>query len=298
MNPIDEKLLGTRSNRVSGAHTSASRVSRREFMHRAAILSAAGIVLLSPHAWAAGASPDRKGRLVVVFLRGAVDGLNVVVPHAEPAYYDARPTIAMGRLNSEGGVRDLDGFFGLHPALAPMLPLWNEGTLAFVHACGSSDPTRSHFDAQDYMESGTPGIKSTHDGWLNRVLAQLPGEHPPTEALSLGPTLPRILSGKLPVANLPLGPTATRPLPLDRPMVETAFDRLYGGADALSIAYREGRAARAQLMTDLQRDMVEADAGALRRRDSLTTLSGWLISYAAILRSGSPFWHWADGTRT
>ena len=216
-------------------------------------------MLQSPHAWAARASADGKGRLVVVFLRGAVDGLNVVVPYADPAYYDARPTIAIGRLNTEGGVRDLDGFFGLHPAL---VPLWNERTLAFVHACGSPDPTRSHFDAQDYMESGTPGIKSTHDGWLNRVLAQLPGGHAPTQALSLGPTLPRILSGKLPVANLPLGRAAARPLPLDRPMVETAFDRLYGGADALSVAYREGRASRAKLMADLQRDMAEADAGA------------------------------------
>ena len=105
----------------------------------------------------------------------------------------------------------------------------------------------------------------------------------------MGPILPRILSGTLPVANLPLGRAATRPLPLDRPMVETAFDRLYGGADALSVAYREGRAARAKLMTDLQRDMAEADAGPLRHRDSLTTLTGWLISYAAIRRSGSRF---------
>src|SRR5262249_42677343 len=151
------------------------------------------------------------------------------------------------RLNTEGGVRDLDGFFGLHPALTPMMPLWNERTLAFVHACGSSDPTRSHFEAQDYMESGTPGVKSTHDGWLNRVIAQLPRGHPPTEALSWGPPLPRILSGTLPVANLPLGRAAAHPLPLDRTMVETAFDRLYGGADALSVAYREGRASRAQL---------------------------------------------------
>ncbi len=295
MSSIDENLPGTRSDGVSGARAHESRVTRREFMHRTAILSASGIVLLSPHAWAAGASAARKGRLVVVFLRGAVDGLNVVVPHAEPAYYDARPTIAIGRLNTEGGVRDLDGFFGLHPALAPMMPLWNERTLAFVHACGSPDPTRSHFDAQDYMESGTPGIKSTHDGWLNRVLAQVPGGHAPTEALSLGPTLPRILSGKLPVANLPLGRAAARPLPLDRPTVETAFDRLYGGADALSVAYREGRASRAKLMADLQRDMAEADAGApspqgfsddtsrlahLIRRDpsirvAFLTLGGW-----------------------
>ena len=236
--------------------------SRREFLRSAAILSAAGIVLLSRGAWAAAAADRSRRRLVVVFLRGAVDGLNVVVPHGEAAYYDARPTIAIGRIEGEGGVRDLDGFFGLHPALAPIMPLWSEGTLAFVHACGSPDPTRSHFDAQDYMESGTPGIKSTHDGWLNRVLAQLPGAHAPTEALSLGPTLPRIMSGKMPVANLPLGRAAGRPLPMDRPVVEAAFDRLYRGADPLSVAYREGRASRAQLMTDLRRDMAEADAGA------------------------------------
>src|SRR5215471_3901138 len=148
MKPIDKNLLGTCLDGVSGAGTYASRVTRREFVRRAAILSAAGIVLLSPHAWAAGTSADRKGRLVVVFLRGAVDGLNVVVPHGETAYYDARPTIAIGGLNTEGGVRDLDGFFGLHPALAPIVPLWSERTLAFVHACGSPDPTRSHFDAQ------------------------------------------------------------------------------------------------------------------------------------------------------
>jgi uncharacterized protein (DUF1501 family) len=261
MKPIDDNLR-TCSVCVPGTRPYQSSLTRRELMRRAAILSAAGIVLLSPHAWAAGASDDHKRRLVVVFLRGAVDGLNVVVPHAESAYYDARPTIAIGRLNADGGVHDLDGFFGMHPALAPLMPLWNERTLAFVHACGSPDPTRSHFDAQDYMESGTPGIKSTHDGWLNRVLAELPGAHAPTEALSLGPTLPRILSGKLPVANLPLGRAAARPLPLDRPIVETAFDRLYRGTDALSVAYREGRAARAKLMTDLQRDMAQADAGA------------------------------------
>ena len=105
---------------------------------------------------------------------------------------------------------------------------------------------------------------------------------PSNRGAQFGTHPPRILSGKLPVFNLPLGRPATRPLPLDRPMVETAFDRLYGGADTLSVTYREGRAARAKLMTDLQRDMAEADAGPLRHRDSLTTLTGWLISSAAI----------------
>src|SRR5579862_7884337 len=138
---------------------------RREFLRRAAMLSASGVILLSGNAWAARAleGDASKERVVVIFLRGAVDGLNVVVPHGEPNYYEARPTIAIGNRGSENGVLNLDGFFGLHPALAPMMPYWKEGTLAFVHACGSPDPTRSHFDAQDFMESGTPGVKSTND---------------------------------------------------------------------------------------------------------------------------------------
>src|SRR5208282_4689431 len=190
----------------------ATALSRRAFLRRAAVLSASGIVLLSPHAWAARSlDGSSKGRLIVVFLRGAVDGLNVVVPHGESAYYDARPTIAIGRTGASDGAIDLDGYFGLHPALAPMEGQWRDGTLAFVHACGSPDPTRSHFDAQDFMESGT---------------------HGPTEALSLGPTVPRILSGKAPVANIALGRAAERPMPMDRPIIEAAFDRLYTGGDS------------------------------------------------------------------
>ena len=103
------------------------------------------------------------------------------------------------------------------------MPHWQDGTLAFVHACGSPDPTRSHFDAQDFMESGTPGRKSTGDGWMNRVLAALPGFHGPTEAVSLGATVPRILSGRMAVANIQLGRAAARPLPLDNPTNRRRF---------------------------------------------------------------------------
>ncbi len=264
MEPIDEKLLDRETRCELCARREVTALSRRAFLRSAALLSATGIVLLSPHAWAARAddATSSRRRLVVVFLRGAVDGLNVVVPHAEPIYYDSRPTIAIGRMGASDGVIDLDGFFGLHPALASMVPLWKDGTLAFVHACGSTDPTRSHFDAQEYMESGTPGVRTTPDGWLNRVLAQLPGAHGPTEALSMGPTLPRIMAGKMPVANMPLGRGADRPMPVDRPIVEAAFDRLYTGSDPLSRAYRDGRAARMKLVTELQQDMTEADAGA------------------------------------
>jgi uncharacterized protein (DUF1501 family) len=264
MDPIVVNLLAGESRCEHCARGASDTMSRRAFLHRAALMSAAGIVLISPHAWAgqAFASTDNKNRLVVVFLRGAVDGLNVVVPHGEPVYYESRPTIAIGRTGAEGGALDLDGYFGMHPALAPLMPIWKERTLAFVHACGSPDPTRSHFDGQDYMESGTPGIKYTQDGWLNRALAQLGGPHGPTEALSMGPTLPRILSGKMAVANMPFGRAATRPIPLDRPIIEEAFDRLYTGNDPISVVYRDGRMARKKLLAELQQDMSIADAGA------------------------------------
>ncbi len=103
---------------------------------------------------------------MVIFQRGAADGLNIVIPHAEPSYFTMRPSIAIPR----NQVIDLNGFFGLHPAMTSFKPLWDQGHLAIVHAAGSPDSTRSHFDAQDYMESGTPGVKSTTDGWLNRML--------------------------------------------------------------------------------------------------------------------------------
>jgi len=238
-------------------------LGRRQFIRGAAFLAAAGVVMIGPHAWAARAlagDPSRK-RLVVVFLRGAVDGLNLVVPYGDSQYYEQRPTIAIPR-SGDGSLIDLDGHFGLNPALASMMPLWTDGTLAFVHACGSPDPTRSHFDAQDYMESGTPGVKSTDDGWMNRVMAALPGSHGPTEAISLGPTVPRILSGPLAVANLPLGRAADRPLPMDNPKIEASFDRLYSGDDVLSRTYQEGRVARQKMRSDLLQDMTAADNGA------------------------------------
>ncbi|RXS95487.1 DUF1501 domain-containing protein [Silvibacterium dinghuense] len=136
-------------------------------------------------------------RLVVIFQRGAADGLNIVVPWREKAYYDVRPTIAIPQKQ----VLDLDGFFGFHPAMAPLKPLWNQKHLAIVHACGSPDPTRSHFDAQDFMESGTPGMKATNDGWLNRALAtETPAHHgeSPFRAVALGTQLPRTLQGRIP----------------------------------------------------------------------------------------------------
>jgi len=121
------------------------------------------------------------------------------VPHGESEYYRARPTIAIARPGTTDGALDLDGFFGLHPRMAPFKPLWDRGDLAIVHATGSPDTTRSHFDAQDYMESATPGIKSTHDGWLNRYLAASGlMDRNPLRGVALTQQMPRSLQGAAP----------------------------------------------------------------------------------------------------
>jgi len=142
------------------------------------------------------ATAGRRKILITIFQRGAVDGLNMVVPFGEREYYASRPSIAIPRPNDAQGAVDLDGFFGLHPRLAPLKPLWDARQLAIVHASGSPDGTRSHFDAQDYMESGTPGVKSTQDGWLNRYLhAREHADATPFRAVALAANLPRTLQG-------------------------------------------------------------------------------------------------------
>jgi uncharacterized protein (DUF1501 family) len=155
------------------------------------------------------ASTARRKTLITIFQRGAVDGLNMVVPHGESKYYALRPTLAVARpkgASDREAANDLDGFFGLHPALAPLKPLWDAKRLAIVEAVGSPDNTRSHFDAQDYMEAGTPGVKSTRDGWLNRYLQTKPDpQGSPFRAVSLTQNLPRTLQGRaaaLAISNL------------------------------------------------------------------------------------------------
>ncbi len=176
-------------------------ITRRIFLRNGALAVVGTTALPSFLTRAAFGAADpgiRNKRLVVIFQRGAADGLNIVVPHGEPGYYAMRPTINIPKKS----VLDLDGFFGLHPAMASFQPLWQQKHLAIVHATGSPDPTRSHFDAQDFMESGTPGIKVTDDGWLNRALRDLPSgktqDKSAFRAIALGPSLPRILSGKEP----------------------------------------------------------------------------------------------------
>lgn len=218
--------------------------------------------------WVAQASqvpenPDPK-RLIVIFLRGAVDGLSVVVPYSDRNYYQARPNIAIPHPGSANGSLDLDGNFALHPALSSLLPLWQQKSLAFVHACGSPANSRSHFEAQDQMETANLSQRNTEDGWMNRLLAVLPNRTP-IQALNLGSVTPRILRGQLAVASLPNGRNSTSRIALDNPQVAQYFDRLYANSsqpNTLTQAYQEGRQARQEIRNALEAEMQAANNGA------------------------------------
>ena len=186
-------------------------MNRRYFIKSSGIaLASFGLMTAAPnflHQFAKAASVrdayGKKKILITIFQRGAVDGLNMVVPYGESEYYNLRPTIGISKPNSNGGAVNLDGFFGLHPALKPLEKFWQNRQLAVVHSVGSPDNTRSHFDAQDYMESATPGVKSTRDGWLNRVLqTQEEKEISPFRAVAMNQQIPRSLVGRAPAVAM------------------------------------------------------------------------------------------------
>lgn len=187
--------------------TRAAKFSRRYFLKRGGI-GLVGLSSMPAFLQRAAASTPGAGKkqLVVLFQRGAADGLNIVVPFAEPNYYRMRPSIAIPppKRGTADTAVDLDGFFGLHPGLTALAPLFQKNELAIVHAAGSPDPTRSHFDAQDYMESGTPGVKATEDGWLDRAIGTVPEENAsPFRAVAMGPNLPRMLHGSTGAIAIP-----------------------------------------------------------------------------------------------
>ena len=187
-------------------------------------------------------------KLVVVMLRGAVDGLSVVAPFSEPSYREARSTLALAAPGSaDDALLPLDRQFGLHPSLARLHGFWLRGQLGFVHASGSPDPTRSHFDAQDYLETGTPGRKSTPDGWMNRLLAQMQGPSGSTRAVNMGATPARILAGSATVASLGLGARAFDAKAVDDPRMRRALARLYGDAGALGRTFQETTESRSAM---------------------------------------------------
>jgi uncharacterized protein (DUF1501 family) len=209
-------------------------MNRRFFLHKGAFALAgtATIPTFLVRSVLAQTAPAPKQRLVVVFQRGAADGLNIVVPYREKNYYALRPGIAI----PQNQVIDLDGSFGLHPAMSAFKSLYDQGHLAIVHAAGSPDSTRSHFDAQDYMESGTPGVKNTTDGWLNRALQSEDlhrhESHTAFRAVALDIDVPRTLAGKIPaialgnVNNFQVGGRSPAPT-----SAASAFEAMYGATN-------------------------------------------------------------------
>ena len=238
-------------------------MKRRKFLTRAGFLGAGMLIPVGLNSCVAQteAQTDRPQRLIVIFLRGGIDGLNVVVPHQEADYYEARPTVAIPYPQEKNGVIDLDGFFGLHPSLEDLIPLWEKKNLAFIHASGLPLTERSHFQAQDYMENGTPGVKSTTDGWMNRLLAEIHQTNP-VQALNVGGTTPYILKGKMEIATLKPGKDSIKPIITDRGDVSQAFGSLYSGKDDLSQAYQNGTKSRKAVLDELKQEMMSSSRGA------------------------------------
>jgi uncharacterized protein (DUF1501 family) len=209
-----------------------------------------------------------QARIVVIMLRGAMDGLSLLSPYGDSAYFQSRSSIAIAKPGEADGSIALNNLHGLHPAFAPLIPYWESKQLAFIHASGSHDTTRSHFDAQDYMESATPGRKSTPDGWLNRLATVLmqgnqSANNQRLQAVNLGPTMPRIFAGSASVASLASGNAATSKGVLDRPNWTQAFNDMYSGDDKLSLAVREAAATRREIIDKLASDDPKADVGSL-----------------------------------
>lgn len=242
---------------------------RRRFLE--SIAAGALAYAMQPRAWAQAApslgSGPLRGRLVVVFLRGAYDGLSATVPYADPDYARLRPGIAIPAPDGTGETAlRLDAAFALHPALAPLLPMWKDGSLAFIPCAGSPDPTRSHFEAQIHWEIGQPGRSNAPRGWLNALAAQGSDGRGPA-AIGVGEANPRILAGAAPVRLIPRGNAASREGVLANERARQALLDLYAGDDAMAKAFREGADSRmtsAQaLSSDTQmREMQAADNGA------------------------------------
>jgi uncharacterized protein (DUF1501 family) len=228
--------------------------------------SLAGIQIA--RAQATSGNSGSQARIVVIMLRGAMDGLSLLSPYGDTNYFQSRSSIAIAKPGETDGSIALNNLHGLHPAFAPLMPYWESKQLAFIHASGSHDTTRSHFDAQDYMESATPGRKSTPDGWLNRLATTLmqgnqAASNQRLQAVNLGPTMPRIFAGSASVASLASGNAATAKGVLDRPNWTQAFNGLYAGDDKLSMTVREATATRKEIIDKLASDDPKADVGSL-----------------------------------
>ena len=254
---------------------------RRRLLQTLAVTSTAWA---TPSLWAQNEDNKRTqgGRLVLVFLRGAYDGLSAFVPYGDPDYYAARPNIAIPKPDGTNQTAlMLDANFGLHPAMAALQPLWKEGVLGVVPAAGSPDATRSHFDAQHHWETGVPGKSSHTDGWMNTLSGLKTGTRlaggvanalrTNATAIGVGEANPMILAGSAAVQLVPKGQAATRQGALGDHRTRDAVLNLYAGDDALSRTFRAGAESRAQTANTLSMD---ADGHAMDSAQMLAANNG------------------------
>ncbi len=226
------------------------RTRRRQLLRWGAGLSGAWAAPMA-FAQSAGPSVSGSGRLVLVLLRGAYDGLSALVPYGDPNYYAHRPHIAIAPPDGSAQTTlRLDAQFGLHPAMAALLPLWNQGVLTAIPAAGSPDATRSHFDAQLIFEQGMSAKTSSAAGWMNRLAGQrnaaIGSGADAAAALGVGEANPAILAGGAPVQRVARGEAATRPGALGQARARQAVLDLYTGQDELSRSFRSGAQSRMQ----------------------------------------------------
>ena len=207
-------------------------------------------------------TPASPRRLVVVLLRGAIDGLSVVIPYTDDNYYRARRTIAIAKPGSEGGAIALNAEFALHPSLDMLKPYWDSGSLAFVHACGSVDATRSHFDAQDYLETASQGSFKTADGWLNRLIGTTRFTNGKAQLVSFGPSTARIVSGPEKTLLMPAGDLVAKPAVLEQNRLADALTQLYSDDPKLAQVLLQASTARKEIRASISQGTLAAATGA------------------------------------
>lgn len=233
-------------------------LSRRHLLHT---LGAGLAVAASPRVWAQAAPVSGKahqGRLVVVFLRGAYDGLSAFVPYADPEYYKLRPNIGIATPDGSADTAlKLDDTFAMHPAMAPLMPLWQQGALSFIPAAGLPAPNRSHFDAQYQTEIANPGRSNGVAGWMNKVAAL--NSKTQATTLGIGEANPAILAGDAKVKLIPQGQAAERVGVLANANQRDALMDLYGGSDKVSVAFRQGADSRMRSAQELTTEKTAMD---------------------------------------
>jgi uncharacterized protein (DUF1501 family) len=235
--------------------------TRRDLLKSLMLTGGLTLLPLGARGWALAAPEPTNRRLIVILMRGAVDGLSLVTPYREQNYYQARSNIALSPPGQTDGLIDLDGFFGLNPSLSPLMPLWQNRTLAFVHASGSPAETRSHFEAQDIMEAALLNSAAATQGWMNGLVQALPDNHSATRALSFGNTMPKIFEGPANVATVPNGIKGGHASNMDTQTAKE-FGQLYGGNPKLGGLYQEAVSAREGMMQDLQGEMMASGKNA------------------------------------